>query len=110
MLGERVDQGAGHCSCSKTQDSAYHVAGSMKEEILATESRRIVENLVYLLSAHEAFLDQAVCYRHRGYIGDIVPTRDDLVQFPRSRRTIKLPGCIYYPLLEITEEHPGPGR
>ena len=82
---------------------------SLKQEILATESRRIVENLLYLLSAHEAFLDQTIGYRDRGYIGDIVPTRDNFVQFPRGRRTIELPGCIYHALLEITEEHPGPG-
>jgi hypothetical protein len=103
VFGERVDQRASDCPCSKAQDSSYYVARSLKQEILATESRPIVEHLLYLLSAHEALLDQAIGYRDRGYIDDIVPTRDNLVQFPRGRRTIEFPGCIYHTLLKVPE-------
>lgn len=109
MFGERVDQRARDCSCTEAKDSSYDVTRSVKQEIFLTESRRIVEYLLYLLSPHQAFFNQAIGHRDRGYIDDIVPTRDNLVQFPRGRRTIEFPGCIYHALLEITEEHPGPG-
>ena len=66
-----------------------------------------MEYLIQLLSAHEALFDQAIGHSHRRYVGDIVATRDNLVQLSRGRRALEFPGCINNALLEIAEEHSG---